>query len=462
MPAKAAPQTTHAFQPPRHKRQPDSTLPAPEISPAVPNVQQGFAFMQRTMGNQALQRMLAGSPTAPARKPPAIRQRTTGSAAQRERIQRLIGFEIETRIPWMKDDSLGVGGFEDLDYNEIEVDAGTGDGSYFGVDKIPNFSIMELVTEATDDTAKPKTFRTLAQKWVNELISLRDAADASPPPNKLDTHLGAAPNDLSFGFEVNGDKAMKNTVAVQMTHGLKLNQVESYFANMKLPMWTKNIDPQKEQAMNQTPGAVNAFMQWLEAQYDPKDSISKKSKRKEAVADLRGFFALVLQYMIVGDKNLQAYLKNKSTLFYKSKLSDVRNLMGEKNPYVQDIFASHTSIANMKAQLLVITGRAGGESVFKGDPAKSGTPQGTDSAVTIDQWLDAVLTGADDPLFEEAKNQWGEDIKPGKVDGDVAAIVEHRDLAAEVQNPPDLTQPTKLVDYLVALYTNNQEAQDLR
>ena len=57
-------------------------------------------------------------------------------------------------------------------------------------------------------------------------------------------------------------------------------------------------------------------------------------KRRVGEDEATGFLALVAHYLVLGGKmigaGIQAYLKNQVSLFYKSKLSDVRNNLSEQ------------------------------------------------------------------------------------------------------------------------------------
>ena len=61
----------------------------------------------------------------------------------------------------------------------------------------------------------------------------------------------------------------------------------------------------------------------LKVLVDPATVIAGRRERSQALKKAEGFFALIAHYLTLGGKNVQAYLKNQTTLFYKSKLSDV-------------------------------------------------------------------------------------------------------------------------------------------
>jgi hypothetical protein len=198
---------------------------------------------------------------------------------------------------------------------------------------------------------------------------------------------------------------------------------------------------------------MDIFMPNLEGIIDPATIITKKSERVQALKEVRGFFSLLAQYLISGGKAKTYYLKNHTMLFYKSKMNNVRNDLIVANPYAAALLAP-LSRDIVKAQLLTDTKRTGSDPLFMGNHA---------SDISAADWLDEVLSGRDDSLFEEAKNDWGTDIAPGKVKGNLAAVLEHRDLVKEIK--PDasmnLTKPDLIVEYLVQVFKRNKKMQDI-
>ena len=111
-----------------------------------------------------------------------------------------------------------------------------------------------------------------------------------------------------------------------------------------------------------------------------------------ALADLRGLLGMLANYLVAGRSDLGfGWGKNKvGGLFYKSKLSDVRNgITGEASAVIDK------RVSKIKEALLEHTGRTSSEGVLLNRQG------GTDpDAVTCGKWLDKVLSGKGDPLFD--------------------------------------------------------------
>jgi hypothetical protein len=413
--------------------------------------------LQSVMGNRALSQLMS---SGSAQGQPAVQRRTKPlpqiSAGRLHpptvdrMIQRLIGFEIETRIPvWKEVDDDTV---EQYSYNEINADIGTGDGSKVSTDKTDKNSIIEFVSGPVSDTQSVKDFTRTARRWVNVLAILRNDAVTSPPVDKLKNVVDTAPDESYFGFlKSTDDKTKADILAVQATHGLRLDQVQNYFNKMRMPGQIKTSHYKKEQAIIETNPVMDTFMDAMTTRLNPKTIIKNSSKRKTALAETRGFFSLMAQYMIAGNKNIPVdYLKNQTALFYKSKLSDLAMSLIVSNDYASHTL-SDTHRAWVKTKLMQATGRSSDEALLKGSNTKVG------------EWIDKIFSGEDDLIFMEAKNDWGTDIKPGKVKGGLAVVLEHRDLLTELPAPDGIkiSDPEAVVKYLVTVFKVNKKMQKL-
>jgi hypothetical protein len=415
--------------------------------------------LQRTLGNAAVvQLMRAGAKPAPpaAKTTPLPISKASAAGLRRAILQRLIGFEIETRIPLYRDDGTGTNTLERPDYDEVHSPSGTGDNTEISVDKHGETSIIELVTQAVDDSQITRDFRRTAENWVRILTTLHAAAGS--PPEKMTDHIPAAGGDLYFGFQPNDDDSDKDHVAVQATHGIRLDKVEKLFSKTSIPEQNRvgGADTKKSDAVGEVGGVMDTFMGNLVGILDPSTVINNRTQRTQAVKDVRGFFALLAHYLIVGGKEKTSYLKNQTMLFYKSKMSAVRDNLILNNAYAQRLFQDAYR-DQVITQLLTDTNRTGGDPLFmSGQASKSST-------VTCQEWLDEVLQGIDDRLFEQAKNDWGSPIAPGSVKGNLAAVLEHRDLVKEFKpnDNMDLNHPDLIVDYLVAFFSRNKKMQDI-
>ena len=414
--------------------------------------------LQRTLGNTAVLQLMRSSQNNGNIAAPKIQKQAspiTVSKTDKKAIQRLIGFEIETRIPLYRDDGMGTGTLEKPDYDEVHSDAGTGDGAEIVVDKEGATSIIELVTPPVDDSQVSKNFAAMARTWVNALTILHGQAIAGPPPKKMDAAIGTSDDDLYYGFKPTDSNSKQDMIAIQATHGIRLDKVDTLFKKTSIPRanQARGADQLKSDAVAEVGPAMDTFMTNLETILNASTVIAKKKDRQQALKEVRGFFSLLAQYLISGGKAKTYYLKNHTMLFYKSKMSDVRNNLVGANAYAAQLFtvAYHAAV---KTQLLTDTGRTGTDPLFMGSNG---------STITCAGWLDEVMTGVDDSLFEEAKNPWGNAIAPGTVKGSLSAVLEHRDLIKEIK-PDDnmkLTNPNLIVEYLVQVFKRNKKMQDI-
>lgn len=414
--------------------------------------------LQRTLGNNAVLQLMRSTKNNGNAAHQKIQKKAAPiavSKTDKKAIQRLIGFEIETRIPIYRDDGTGTGTLEKPDYDEVHSDAGTGDGAEISVDKEGATSIIELVTPPVDDSQISKNFAGMARSWVNVLTTLHGQAIAGPPPKKMDAAIGTSDDDLYYGFKPTDSNSKQDMIAIQATHGIRLDKVDTLFKKTSIPKanQARGADQLKSDAVAEVGPAMDTFMNNLETILNSSTIITKKKDRQQALKEVRGFFSLLAQYLISGGKAKTYYLKNHTMLFYKSKMSDVRNNLVGANAYAAQLLTA-TYHAAVKAQLLTDTGRTGTDPLFMGANA---------STVTCAGWLDEVMGGIDDSLFEEAKNPWGNAIAPGNVKGSLAAVLEHRDLVKEIK-PDDnmkLTNPNLIVEYLVQVFKRNKKMQDI-
>jgi hypothetical protein len=115
--------------------------------------------------------------------------------------------------------------------------------------------------------------------------------------------------------------------------------------------------------------------------------------RGQDMESLRGFLALVIRYMlIVGAKKMPAglfksYIASYGGVFYKSKLSDVRNSL----PFpVREVFSDAGRNARIVGRLLELTGS-------EGAPLEAGG-----RTINIGEWASEVFAGKDDVIYRVA------------------------------------------------------------
>lgn len=404
--------------------------------------------LQRTAGNQAVMRMLDSAAKQKAATPNKAIQITQDATSAQETLQRLIGFEIETGIP--AKNKMDTGEYEDPDYEDFNIDLP--DGSKLDIDSDPagGGKILEFASAPVDDTQSSEDFKKIAGTWLALLTNLRTKAASSPPIRHLSSVISTAPGYARYGVN-KGKPGSMERASIQATHGLRLDQVRSFFKKLALanPTGASRVGA-KEQATKESVGSVDPIMVQLKTLHDPATMVGVADNHVEEVA---GFFTLMANYMLSGKAVASGYAKNRSFLFYKSKLSDVRNMLVDKNPYAAEVLTDDEAVNRAALILLIVTKRKADEPLWVG----------TDEP-NIWDWMFANLSGDDDPAFEAAKNPWGTDIKPGKVDGGLAAVVEHRDIDKVV--PPGgilkLTEPQAIIDYLTAVFEANKGWENIK
>lgn len=410
--------------------------------------------LQRTIGNAAVQRML----TAPQHG--ATTSRVISQDAE-SGLRRKIGFEIETGIPVtnrVDDEKTGEGHYTKVKHDTLN--APTGDGSKLDIDKHFGYSILEFISVAVDDTLPAENFEQTAESWLDTLNNLREEAESTPPPKQLRQQIGGARSDAYYGFPPGDttDKHMLDRVSIQMTHGVKLFKVAKLLSNLDLSaMGGSGLKTAKTNVAHEAVTTADRIMATITAAHDPSKRETDKSKRKRRVEEFRGFVSLVCNYLLIGRHPLlqSGFLKGRTPLFYKSKLSDVVIKLQTRSPFAAKVLGSKY-LPTFKTALLTETQRNGNETLFLITRKEEPSP-------TVDKWLDDVLSGVGDPAFEAMKNSYSDDIAPGRVQGRRAVVMEHRNIMDEMKlENPVLSDQRGVVDYLVALYEANQQMQKIK
>jgi hypothetical protein len=391
---------------------------------------------------------------------------TTNSRTLRRTIQRLIGFEIETRIPVWFD--KGGGTLEKPDYDSINANVGLSDGSKLTVDKEGTKSIIEFASGPVDDTQRPEQFESIAMSWVGVLSRLHAKAAKTPPLANFHAMYSSAPTETRFGFTDPDAKAQSiDKVAIQVTHGLRLDLVPEYLSNIEYNDKSATRYQRKEEALHETQGPANRVMDKLLLKFPPSGNLQQYNVQYDYLLQkLRGFISLIVHYLILGGKKITAYLKNQLSLFYKSELSDVRNNIAREGTYAAYVLSDPDRRKWLRETLLKQTKRSKDELLFTMTKAEARETE-AETEVKAGDWVEAVLAGTGDPFFKAAKNPWGKAIEPGAVLGKHAVVVEHRDLLSEM--PPESTlnlsalssRPGSVVDYLCRVFNQNAKAQKL-
>ncbi|MBN9391523.1 MAG: hypothetical protein J0I20_26055 [Chloroflexi bacterium] len=425
--------------------------------------------LQRTLGNRAVTGLLKNTGTGDKadRAGPAS---PTSSQAKKEPlwggkapavIQRRIGFEIETGIPVIRKEHL-VNNFEPMSNNALESKV---PGGKLMVDHLPghpataeeNFNewnIIEFVTDPLNDKMKNAAFRATIQPWLQNLVDIRNHAQAGFGHFELAPHVGPPLSNRTFlgirpGGPGSGGYNHWNRVAPQATMGVKLSNVGAIFNEAKAGGFEGHVrhDRVSEGAHEAEPAAT-AILNQITTQFPP--GVGKSTGKD----NLKGLLTLICNYLLTGEalRGKGGYLKNQSLFMYKSKLSSVRNDIISQ-AYPEKILGRYgprrITVRNL---IMAQTNRAAGEDVMDGAEYPEGTP------VDVQDWLDEVLDGTDDKMFMAMKNPWSNELGPENVSKKKGAIMEMRDISAYDTGGLNLSLNNigEVVDYLTRVYALNR------
>lgn len=399
---------------------------------------------------------LATASGRPARRPQSPRsllnvQKRIGNRATTALLQRRIGFEIETAIPYTysTDDYHFYDPGHDFETTVFGASALKAD-HIPGHDKtelevFEDWPIVEFVSESLDQ--KVTTFKTQAKSWLTLLGELRAKAQKTPPVYRLSKTVKGADDNAYIGFPGKQRVDSLDRISVQSTIGLRLDRVSEF-----VDAWLAAMDPHagaysKSRALAATEATtdIDAVLNALPAQYAP----TSDAERAELPA-IRGLLLLVAQYLEAGRTIKSGYGKNRPFTFPKSELSDVRNALAQPGTFALRLFGKYPR-QWLTIRLLAEARRDTGEGVLG-----AGTPACWD-------WVEEVLSGTDDKLFKAIKNRWSTKLGPETVGGATAAVAELRwlrEIMPEAENL-SLADPDKVVDFLQAIFTANQAWQDL-
>jgi hypothetical protein len=421
---------------------------------------QNILSLQRTIGNQAVQRLIQ-------------RQKIQGQAGATRKtgeIQRRFGFEIEMPLYLTQQytSSGGTNWYGEPKYDDFgqpivakhpayNVHVDHNDAFKATVDKtqpiVPGNDlqtgekgpIVELVTPPWDEfqIADANAARAKMQPLVDFATNAQPIIANAPYRDRLNTVVPGANQKLYVGKGVQNNKE-KIGGQIQVTYGIKLDRVQQFFG------WhaTKVKAGSKDLANFMEEGAANGDTilddMWkrysLRKLKDRTDTTSKRRthnlyalpSQKTDMGELRGLLILISSYLRAGTKKSGfGWAKNQlGQHLYKSKLSDVRNTL----PFNQRrILATRDrKIADM---IMARNNRQANENLFlfKSTHVTDAGPVQVDLVpFTCWDWLKQILNGDGDALFEAVKNAYGSSIKPEKIGPQgaksTAAVMENRKL----------------------------------
>lgn len=333
-------------------------------------------------------------------------------------IQRRIGFEIETGIPITEQrvnpDPLTVGATpllhidahpqtmaQNVRRGSLVISADHhGPHARTTAEPFDQWSIIEAVTDPINDSMSINQFDAVATAWLARLISIKQDAQATPPAHLLQgSYYTGLPSAQGYGAW--------GRIAPQVTVGVPLDQAGKLISSFNF-----RGGPAREYNATQLAGAAPGKA--LKVMQDLLLAVRPASVLQDGVNELRGLVTLMMNYLTAGNDDQIAkvvYMKNRpANVFYKSKLSDVRNNLLNFT-YANQVLNHAPERSTLRLLMLAASGRTAGDPLFKADPSPV-NPQGLASTVTVGTWLTEVLEGTDDQIFDEMKNPWANDIAP--------------------------------------------------
>lgn len=366
-------------------------------------------------------------------------------------IQRRIGFEIETGIPVMEETSDTPPTYGPLDNDELEAPVPGGKLMVDHLPKHPNtatepfneWNIIEFVSNPLNENMKDNAFRATVRPWIQNLQTLQTFAQNHFEEWPNVPGVGAAKtNNIWMGLQP-GTAAYPywDRVAPQATMGIKLKKVGAVLGQARTGGFPGQTRYERvASGAHQAAPMADRVMTYLLAQYPPTWS------REKGINSLRGLLTLICNYLLSGAATgTQGYIKNRTVFMYKSKLSSVRNDVVQEY-YGGKILNNAGRQAQVRNRLLHETHRNATDEVFNG------------VGVECRDWIDEVLAGQNDTLFETMKNPWSQEIVPENVGGKKAAIMEMRDITEYgILGVLDLSNVDGIVQYLRQVYRLNRQ-----
>jgi hypothetical protein len=329
--------------------------------------------------------------------------------------------------------------------------------------------ILELVTKPMDEFAVGENrVRTLMGRLVatansiktnaidaNDRIALDDVAGVTAVPAQ--TNYVGSEKDIDAENRVQSVDAM-----VQQTYGVSLRRVTQEFSNrlseegswiknpMAAPGWTTQQEYEKtRQALASANSQAASTRGWITSQFGTGFSA-------EEASGVEGLFALILYYLHRGRVAEEGGLIKKKVglFFYKTKLSTVRDNLAADIPGLRALLDDQATRATIATRLLKLANRtaAGDDEVITG------------AGISCKDWLDEVLAGRDDTVFEKARNDWSSELRADRIGkGSAAApgvVLENREFAAtQGRKEAQRYAPGEWADMAVKLWQRLRDLQ---
>ncbi|WJK37034.1 DUF4157 domain-containing protein [Solwaraspora sp. WMMA2065] len=264
--------------------------------------------------------------------------------------------------------------------------------------------ILELVTGPMDEFKDSEgTVRSIMNRLVQVATHIDNQALTQNTNVPLDglPGLTANPAGVNFVGYPNGSTAPAGTLTgahghVQATYGLSVTQVGDEFADRSAQPTAPGTTEYKLDTYKAVMGVANTragdVVQWIRNNIDGDYS-------DRALAEARGLFALIINYLIIGRiKRWTTLHKNHAGIFfYKTRLSTVRNQIVHSYPELEGLFGNDELVD----ELLGRTGRESVQPVFPGMREAIG---GIALDVMCGEWVEEVLAGTGDKVFDVSAN----------------------------------------------------------
>ncbi|GLR17011.1 eCIS core domain-containing protein [Portibacter lacus] len=394
-----------------------------------------------------------------------LKNKNSFSSDSFQPIQRRIGFEIETGIPVSLQDPNPPNNYMNIGNNWLEAPF---PGGKLMVDHLPghanipnepynDWSIIEFVTDPIADNLSNNNFRNVATGWVTDLQNLsvyaqanhgpiQNAPNVGPPGSGLNINIGQIPGGVPIPANY------WDRVGPQSTMGVKLKNIGNIFQNETVATgYLGHVRHDRvSHGTHQAQPTANLIMTDIHAAY-PK----RVHTIRQGYQDLKGLIVLICNYILAGSVNQGrgGYRKNHTSVMYKSKLSSVRNnIINKSYPafILDDSNAKRTAVRNI---ILNRCNRTAADEVFQGITYNNNN-------ILSGHWIDSILNGATDWVFEAMKNPWSAEIAPEDVKGSSGFVMEMRDSGDfNMSNLGlnGLNDTNTLVDYLARIYMKNKE-----
>ena len=391
----------------------------------------------------------------------AARSRSAGPAVATPTVQRLFGFELELGVPLFSRVN-GVEGYprmktpriataNDRSF-EVHVDHNADVAKALPdevlVGRNRTAAIVELVTRPMNELTETE------QQVERVMQNLTDVADhistQALQPNTdtaLDGLPGVAANPAGVNFvghQVAPDEQGRLSVdaSVQATFGLSLKQVGDEFkARATGPKSTRNSYNDSMKYLHDAARIGETLVDRIRRELHDEERDGRYGDEGE-LREADGLLTLIAYYLLIGKApQMTGLLKNQTGIFYfKTKLSTVRNTIAGPSSMFPWLSASYRALvrrpglallfrekrADLVNWLLYAADRTADEPVFHDLEAQK-------SDVTCSAWIDSVLRGKRDQIFEVSVNMYSGELKAPDVGGGEArghgVVLENRRFA---------------------------------